>query len=69
MIVERGEEWERELLEVCAAGCGRRHGAECLGASEVAWLRRGIERQVLAGEAIESIEHHYRKPNRMEIIP
>ena len=69
MIVERGEEWERELLEVCAAGSGRRHDAECLGATEGAVLRRrGVDRQ-LAGEAVDTIEHHYRKPNRKEIIP
>ena len=32
MVVERGKEWESELLEVCAASGGGRHGAECLGA-------------------------------------
>jgi hypothetical protein len=56
VVVERGEERERELLEVCAAvGCGG-HGAECLGVSEVAWLRRDGEedRKGL------SVEHPYR---------
>jgi hypothetical protein len=36
VVIERGEERERELLEVCAAGCGGGHGAECLG---VSWVR------------------------------
>ena len=40
VVVERGEERERELLEVCAAGGGGRHGAECLGGSEVAGCER-----------------------------
>ena len=36
VVVERGEQWERELFEVSAAGGGGRHGAERLGVSEVA---------------------------------
>ena len=45
VVVERGEEGERELLEGCAAVDGRGHGAECLGRSEerscgAAWPRR-----------------------------
>ena len=35
VVVERGKEWERELLEGCAAVDGGRHGAECLGGSDI----------------------------------
>jgi hypothetical protein len=35
VVIERGEEWERESIKVCAA-FGRRHGVERLGVSEVA---------------------------------
>jgi hypothetical protein len=35
VVIQRGEERERELFKVCAASCGGRHGAECLGESEV----------------------------------
>ena len=64
VVIERGEERQRELFEGCAAGDGGRHDAECLGLSEVAGLQRhGVDRQALA------VEHHYRKPNRRQIIP
>jgi len=64
VVVERGEERERELFEVCAGCGGGRHSTECLGASEVRWWQRyGIDRQALA------VEHCCRKPNRREIIP
>ena len=33
VVVERGEERERELFKVCAASGGGRHDAECLGRS------------------------------------
>jgi hypothetical protein len=33
VVVERGEERERELFKVCAASGGGRHDAECLGKS------------------------------------
>ena len=57
VIVERGEEWERELLEGCAAVDGGGHGAECLGVPgiaerDVVWSRRRGEddRNGLGGE-------------------
>ena len=57
VIVERGEEWERELLEGCAAVDGGGHGAECLGVPgiaerDVVWARRHGEddRNGLGGE-------------------
>jgi hypothetical protein len=48
VIVERGEEWERELLEGCAAVNRGGHDAKCLGGCEVAecgvaWSRRRDE--------------------------
>jgi len=43
VVVERGEERERELFEGCAAVDGGRHGAECLGGSGVP--ERGVRRR------------------------
>ena len=64
VVIERGEERQREFFKGCAAIDGGRHGAECLGLSEVeAMQRHGVDRQVLA------VEHPYRKPNRRQIIP
>jgi hypothetical protein len=53
VVVERGEERKRELLEVCAAGSRGRHGAGCLGASEVAGSRRCGEARKAVG-----VNHH-----------
>ncbi len=64
VVIERGEERQRELFKGFAAGGGGRHGAECLGLSEVAGKQRhGVDRQALA------VQHPYRKPNRRQIIP
>ena len=65
VIVERGEEWERKLFEVCAAGDRGGHGAECLGGSDIpecripkcgrAGPRRGSEERKGL-----NVEHPYR---------
>ena len=61
VVVERGEERERKLLEGCAAVCGGRHGAECLGESGIAdcevarYQRRGEETRKWFG-----VEHPFR---------
>ena len=64
VVIEGGEERERELFKGYVAGEGGRHGAECLGFSEVAGMRRhGVDRQAMI------FEHHYPKPNCRQIIP
>ena len=55
VVIERGEEREREFFKSCGADDRGRHDAECLGLSEVAELQRhDVDRQVLA------VRHHYR---------
>jgi hypothetical protein len=70
VIVERGEEWERELLEGCAAVNRGGHDTKCLGGCEIAecgvvWSRRRDEEDRNGF----GVEHPFRKPNRRQIIP
>jgi hypothetical protein len=63
VIVERGEEGDRELLEDCAAVNGGGHDAKCLGGSGIAerrgeeidwllWIAANVDDQNFAGEAV-----------------
>ncbi len=63
VVIERGQQRERELLEG-RGGFGKRHDAGCLGRANPRPMRLIDE-----DDAGESLCHHYGKPNCFRFIP